>query len=186
MIKIKKSEFKKLYDTACTNWKSKFDDRFRTQVFSDNLEFEDGFLDEMQKACDSKQLAVFNVIFKPFIKEDLFSSTKTYTEVCKKLKVKELKLKDFIEFGEDARKMLAFHKIKNLERLFNGDWKADLKNPNQNKYYPYFTVNSSGGFVFYGCYYGDSAFAGHAGLFKDSRTAEFVGKTFPDIYQDLV
>lgn len=186
MVKIEKTEFKKLYDKACDSWKKKFDEKFKTQVFSQDLEFEETFLEEMEKACDPNQLGIFRTIFKKFLKEDLFTKIKTYSGVCKELGIKELTLKDFKVFGEDASKMLAFHKIKNLERLFNGDWKANLKDSNQNKYYPYFTINSSGGLVFGGsdCY--ASGFGGGAGLYKNAKTADFIGKNFTDVYEDLI
>lgn len=185
MITIKKSTFKELYDLACEGWKKKFDEKFKSNVFSEDLSFEENFIIEMQNACNAEQLPVFLKIFKKFLPEDLFSKIKSYTDVCKALGIKELTEKDFKSFGEDARKLLAFHKIKNIERALNGDWKADLKDPNQSKYCPYFRVDS-GGLVFYVSGHTDSYFYGSAGLYKDSKTAEFVGRTFASIYQDLV
>jgi len=188
-IKIKKSEFQKLYKVACDGWKTKFNEKFKHQLFDDELEFEESFIEEMEKACDSsrpEQLKTLKSIFKAYIKENIFSQIRNYSDVCKALKIKELTISDFKAFGEEAKKMLAFHKIKNIEKLFNETWKPNFIDGSQYKYYPYFTANKNGGLGFgdCSCYY--SGFCGRVGLFKDSKTATFVGKTFTDIYQDLI
>ncbi len=187
MITIKKSEFQKLYNLACSSWKTKFDEKFKNQLFSEELELEEVFLEEMEKACNTDQLKVFKTIFKEYQKEDLFS-IKTYKEVCKKLKIKELTEKDFKQFGEDSKKMLAFHKIKNLERVFNEKWVANWSNTSQYRYYPYFYYKNGslvdGSVV--GCCSDPDRFYGGVAFYKDSKTAVFVGEHFKDIYLDLI
>lgn len=186
MIKIKKSSFSKLYHSACDSWKSKFDEKFKKQLLSEELEFEESFLDEMERACNNNQLKIFKSIFKEYQKDDSFS-IKTYKEVCKELKIKELTLKDFKQFGKDASKMLSFHKIKNLERLFNGNWKADWNNSSQYKYYPYFTKSSGSGWsvgsVASYCVYW---FGGSVGFYLDEKTALHIGNNFKDIYISFI
>jgi hypothetical protein len=118
MVEIKKSEFKKLYDVACESWKAKFDEKFKSQMFSDNLEIEESFISEMRKACTKEQLHIFNKIFKDSTADIL--SVKTYSEVCKHLKEKEYTLEDFKMFDfKDATRLLAELKIQQLERFFN-------------------------------------------------------------------
>ena len=184
MIKISKKSFNSLYILACKNWQDKFNEKFKYQLFSEELEFEESFLDEMERACDPKQLETFKRIFKDYIKEDLFS-IKTYSEVCKKLGIKELTEEDFKQFG-NPKQMLAFHKIKNIEKLFNGTWKPDFSCSTQYKYYPYFEKVSSGWQSYSTPYDSTADFHGGSGLYKDSKTAEFVGKTFQEIYIDLI
>lgn len=186
MIKIKKSVFNELFLLSRPTWKTKFTEKFKNQIFSDELEFEESFLDEMERACDPnqpKQLETFKRIFKDYIKEDLFS-IKTYSEVCKKLGIKELTEKDFKQFDNPVQ-MLAFHKIKNIEKLFNGNWEPDFSCSSQYKYYPYFEKVSSV-WQCYSSYCYFTLFFGFSGLYKDSKTAEFVGKTFQEIYIDLI
>jgi hypothetical protein len=185
MVKIKKSEFKKLYDVACESWKAKFDEKFKSQMFSNNLEIEESFISEMRKACTKDQLPIFNKIFKDN-KVDVLS-VKTYSEVCKHLKEKEYTLEDFKMFdSKDATRLLAKLKIQQLEKFFNQGWTPNWKNQSEYKYYPYFSINSSGGLVFLSYGYFDSGFAGRAGFFKSSEIATHVGKNFIDIYNDLM
>jgi hypothetical protein len=142
-IIIKKKEFEKLYKMACNSWKPKLDDKLKPFIFSDSIEFEDTFVSEMEQACTKEQKPVFEKIFSKFlnINEDLFK-IKNYSELCKKTKIKELTILDFKFLPkEEQEKALAYHQIKNIERLYNGNWVKDFKNSNQYKYYPYFKDN---------------------------------------------
>lgn len=172
MIKIKKSEFSELYNKACPNWKIKFNDKFKNSLFSEELEFEEGFLTEMELACDADQLKIFQKIFKKYIKEDLLSKIKTYSDVCK-------------ELGEKEEKS-PYNKLKQIERLFGRNWKKDWSNKSQYKHYPYFSITASGGLVFYDTYFHCVDFGDEVAFFPDSKTAEFVGKTFIKIYEELM
>ena len=101
---------------------------------------------------------------------DLFKKIKTYSDVCVELGVEE----------SDC----PYQKIKHIEKLFNGDWKKDWSNVSQKKWYPYFEYKYSG-LVFGGCRYGYIHFGGGVGFYKDEETAQFVGKTFVNIYQEI-
>lgn len=183
MIQIKKTNFKPLYDLACFGWKTKFDEFLKKYIFSDIVEFEESFIEEIRSACDPKQLKVFNSIFKDYIGEDLFEVT-TYKEVCKRLKEKELTIKDFSHLPEYMRiKALAQAQIQQLAKLFNGNWAIDWSNRNQYKYYPYFEYKVSGGWVCDDCSFRYCHSFGEVAFYKDSKTAEFVGKTFIEIYK---
>jgi len=70
---VKKSDFKKLYDLACYDWKTKFDELLKPFMFSDTIEFDNPLIRIMQRACTAEQLKVFKEIFKeidknPFVK----------------------------------------------------------------------------------------------------------------------
>jgi len=114
---------------------------------------------------------------------DLFS-IKTYKEVCKVLGEQEYTENDF-ENTYDCEKLLAFAQLKQIERLYNGNWVKDWSNKNQYKYYPYFTLNSSGGLVFGYSSYSYSRWYGQVGFFKDQKTSDYIGKTFISIYEKL-
>lgn len=184
-MKIKKTEFQKLYNIACPTWKSKFDEKFKNQLFSTTLEFEDSFIKEMYKACENEQKLVFEKIFQ-YKKDDLFS-IKTYTEVCKKLKIKELTEKDFSFLPkEQIKKQLSLHKIQNISKLYNGDWEPNWNDINQYKYYPYFEYKQVGGFGFYSSHVYYSSSPGSVTYFKDKQTSDYVGKILIDIYNEFL
>lgn len=170
-IKIKKEEFKELYNLACDPWKTKFNEKFKDLLFDNELEFEEEFISEMKSACTSEQLPVFLKIFKSYLPENLFDKIKTYQDVCDAI-------------GEDNQKS-PYDKIKQIEKLFNETWKKNWKNKSQKKWYPYYTINDSGRLVFDSLHCRYVSFVGEVAFFKDQETANFVGKQFIDIYQEL-
>ncbi len=111
-----------------------------------------------------------DIINKP---ADLFKIITNYSDVCDELGIKEKFAKDF-----DTKKEYRFHQIQNIAKLFNGD-------STKNYYYPYFNRTGSG-LVLHGCNSSVSAFfSGRVALYKDYKTAEFIGNKFIDIYTDL-
>jgi len=143
--------------------------------------------EELKKQAErlQKNLDTLKVLIDKEDSLDLFSIT-TYGEVCKALKEKSYSLKDF-EWAdeEDAEKLLAFAQLKQIERLYNENWIKDWSNKNQYKYYPYFTLNGSGGLVFYFSSSYHYTCSGQVGFFKDQKTSDYVGKTFISIYEKL-
>lgn len=117
--------------------------------------------------------------------DDLFNIT-TYKEVCKKLKEKELTLKDYTFLPENRRKKaLAQGKIQQLEALFNGTWKVKFDG-NQKNWFPCFTIYDVGsGWVFHHSGYDCGYYSAQVGFFKDKETSDFIGNNFKDIYRDL-
>ncbi len=153
-IKIKKKEFQKLFNIACATWKPKLEEKLKPFIFEDEITFEESFFNDMRGACTEDQLKIFNVIFK----------------VCKQLKEKE--------------ESCPYRKLKQIERFFNGSWKANKFNTSQRKYYPYF-IASCGGLDFHVYDSVHVYFSGQVAYFKDDKTATFVGKTFIKIYEEL-
>lgn len=117
--------------------------------------------------------------------ESLIGSITTYKQVCEALAIEELTLSDFgfLE-SEDRKKSLAFHKLQQIAKLFNRDWRPDWKNTSQYKYYPYFNL-ASGGLGFSASSYGSSDCFSSVVYFKDKETSDYVGKTFLSIYKDF-
>ncbi len=171
-IKIKKLEFKKLYDLACQDWKPKLDEKLKEFIFDENIEFEESFVKSMKQACTEDQLKVFKTIFKDYLKKefDIFEYD-TYSKVCKALKEKE--------------QTIPYLRIKQIEKLFNRGWKPNWKDTNEYKYYPYFTVGSGGGLVCNFCYCRFNVYSGEVAFYKDKETAIFVGKTFINEYKSF-
>lgn len=116
----------------------------------------------------------------------LFDKVRNYSDVCYYLNVKELTIESFNFLSEEeAIKQLAFHQIKNIEKLFNDGWTVSIEDNNQYKYFPYFTLLSCG-LVFSDSGHGSSFWAGSVGVYKDSKTSDFIGKTFIDIYKNII
>jgi len=187
MITIHKKDFKELYDIACKDWQSKFNEILKTKVFSDTLEFKEDFVLEMKDACTKEQRPVFDKIFKSHLKTDIIDRIKSYKDVCFELGVKELTVSDFSFLPEEQRvSALAYHKIQNITKVFNQGWVPDWNNRNQPKYYPYFEKTNSG-WVLISCV-GLSCFslAGAGQHFKSSELALHCGNLFLDIYSDYL
>ena len=132
-------------------------------------------VEKLQKELDILKSQIDNTD-----KIDLFKIT-TYKQVCKALNEKEYKLSDF----NNDEKLLAFAQLKQIETLYCQNWIKDWKNTNQYKYYPYFTINSSGRLVFDLSLSCGNGFVGTVGFFPDEKTSTYVGKTFIDIYEKL-
>ncbi len=179
MITVKKKAFKELYGVACESWQKKFDNEFKSNVFSDEIYIEESFVQEMKSAlADEKQKRIFNKLFKDLIDDNVLG-VKTYKDVCKKLGEKEVTLKDF-----PNKRILAYTKIDQIQRFFNGKWKPDFSNSSQNKYYPYFKMDS-GGLVLSDVINDFWTCDGLVAYYKSSEIAEHVGNNFNTIYSDL-
>lgn len=180
--KIKRKDLKVIYGKVCQNWQKTIAE---ITMFEEGAEIEvdNDLILKAHSEADVEQKKLIKKYFK-IVSDDKFSVT-TYKEVCKRLGIKELTIKDFKQFEGDALKMLSFHQIKNLERFFNGNWVADWKNQNQYKYYPYFTLSSSGGLVFTDSCCVSFRFYGDVGYYLDSKTSDHIGKNFIDIYNNL-
>ena len=127
-------------------------------------------IEELEGYFKEEMIKIKELIVKEKPK-DLFSIT-TYEEVIKELK----------EFAEIS----PYKKIKQIEKLFNGDWKKDLLNNKQEKWYPYFTINSyTGFFMFHGSHYHMGTSYSVVAFYKDKKTSDHVGKNFFNIYKEL-
>jgi len=102
------------------------------------------------------------------VKLDLFSIT-TYDEVCIALK--------------EDKEVCPYKQIKQIEKLFNGDWKVNLKDNTQKRYYPYFGITPRGLVFTYSIW--SDYFFGRVGLYKDEKTSDHIGKYFINIYENL-
>src|SRR5690606_31458212 len=163
--------------------------KFKEQVFSDSLEFEESFIDQMYSACTKEQRPVFESIFKNYIDNKVsYKNITTYEQVCEKLNIKVLTLEDFLAVSNNnikqAARSLAFHQITNIEKLFNGDWIVDWNNSNQPKYYPYFEYKG-GRLVFVEVHCHFCRFFGEVAFYKSAEVARHVGNHFIDIYDKL-
>lgn len=112
---------------------------------------------------------------------------KDYADVHIALERELLREDDFRFLPEDQiKKMLAFHKIKNIEKLLNGNWKADFNDSSQRKWYPYFEKVSGEAWRLHCCDFRYFSSDGQVAFYETEEKARFVGTKFLDIYIDLI
>lgn len=124
------------------------------------------------------------IIAKP---TNFIDEIKTYKDVCNELGEEEITKDDFSEdFDEETiEKLINFAKLKQIEKLFNQEWKPNWKDLNEYKYYPYYECKT-GGLVF-GRSFGYFAGAcGDCAVFKTREISNYIGNTFIDIYKKLI
>lgn len=110
---------------------------------------------------------------------------KDYSDICDELAEKPLVIEDFAFLPEYQRKKaLASAKLNQIAKLLNGKWQPNWTDTSENKWYPYFEFTGRG-LVFHCSYFHDLSFDGLV-VFKDEQTATFVGKTFIQLYEDLM
>lgn len=81
---------------------------------------------------------------------------------------------------------IANEKIKLIAEVLNEGWEAEPFNTSQYKYYPWFEVEN-GAFVYIDSdVWCGGTFVGSRLCYKNSELAEYVGKTFIDIYTKLL
>jgi len=117
---------------------------------------------------------------------------KTFEDACKYLRLDPKKvMPDFSCYPkEDHAAMIAHAKLVIIARAVNKIankgklWKPDWSNYNQLKYYPWFEMRGSSGFRFGGCaYWLSRSIVGSRLCFISREVAEYIGKTFEDLYK---
>lgn len=185
-VTIEKKKFKELYDIACDSWKTKFNKILQSFVFSDTLEFDEKFVQEMKSACTTDQKPVFDKLFKGVFKEFNYTKIKSYKDACYGLGIKELVEHDFKALPDDqVTKVFAYHKLQTIAKALNNGWVPDWDNGNQYKFYPWFEKRSCGwvfSFSFDLCSGSDALPA----CYFSREVSDYAGKTFIDIYKDLL
>lgn len=179
---IKRKNLQKIYGRVCEGWQKEITNLILFQS-GDNIEVSEELILRAFSQASNSQKVLIEKFFKIKDSSEAFDKIKDYKSFCKHFNIKELTIKDFEQFGDQAKRMFAFHKIKNFETYFNDGWKANWKDNNEQKWYPYYQ-GSSGLLVLVGsscdCYYLES----EAGFYKTKAISDFVGKTFINIYSD--
>lgn len=188
MITIKKTEFQKLYNIACEGWKKTFNDKLKDFIFTDTIDFEEKFIEEIEKACTKDQESTFREIFKKFLKEDTFSKVTNYTSLCKELGEEELELSDFKFLAKEYRiKALAGAKIQQMEKYFNKGWKPNYKDQNEQKWYIWW-VNDKNSWSVYSLGYHCCSCGAWAGVYQTQKIAKYISEVpdFKKIYIEFM
>lgn len=87
----------------------------------------------------------------------------------------------------DMLASVAHAKLSIIAKALNEGWKPDWKNGDQYKYTPFFIANTdNSGFSYYHYYYWSSCTSvGSRLCYKSSEIAEYAGKQFSSLYNDL-
>ena len=116
---------------------------------------------------------------------------KSFDEACIRLGIGN-ELPDVSAWPVSLQKHLtATYMLSKILEVNNGDWKPDLGDTNQCKYYPWFEIIKDGSSGFRLSYHGydcsrSSARLGVRLACKSSELARFMAKTFPELYKDLL
>jgi len=109
---------------------------------------------------------------------------KSYKDVCIQLGIEEVTLENYSSIPEKERsRALNSHKLDNITRRFNGR-KVTVK---ENRYMPYFIKEAAGwrfGVSF--CWYSSASYVVVGFYFKNEEDSDYCGKTFIDIYSELL
>jgi hypothetical protein len=116
----------------------------------------------------------------------------SFEAACSHLGISE-ELPDVSNAPEDIQKCTtAYYKLVLICRAINNGWKPDFTNWNQKKWFPWFRINDDGassgfGYSISAC---SPAYAasnlGSRLCFESEEKAEYVGKTFIDLYNDYL
>jgi len=113
-----------------------------------------------------------------------FDDIKTFEDACT-----ELGINPGLVFNNlDSPDEIAFKKLKVIAKAINQGWAPDWSDTNQNKYYPFFKVLSSGfGFSTSG-YYCTITFADVSSrlCFESSEKSDYAATQFIDLYKQFL
>lgn len=112
---------------------------------------------------------------------------KTFEDACEALNINPASLQlDVLEAMEDGKALVAFKKLSIIRQALNEGWTPDWSNSNETKYYPWMKYVPGSGFSFHVFGYGGTAsVVGSRLCFKSRELAEYAGKQFRDLYNDL-
>lgn len=119
---------------------------------------------------------------------------KSYTDACNVLGIEPMNEQDMKEQGYRPDE-IARRKLETITEALNEGWKPDWNNTNEYKYYPYFYIEENA--KAQGTAGLASAFASNAAsatyahfgsrlCFHDSETARYAGRTFTELYEQIL
>ena len=185
---IKRSNLKVIYENVCEDWKNIIKEHLLWNS-NDIIEVEDDIILKGYNEADNDQKTLIQKYFKINLPNDLTQIIKTWDDVLKYAGENNIEyVVPYVNPKNKQQKSLnALAKIYLIAEIFNEDWYSDWNNKNESKYYPYFEYKNDdwcfsgvGGHHWYCCRSGSFAH------FKSNKIAEYVGKTFIDIYNDYI
>ena len=112
--------------------------------------------------------------------QPITEKVKTFEEACAVLGIDPLE----IHFPDDKPDEVAYKKLKVIAAALNEGWVPNWDNGSEEKWFPWFNMDSSSGFSFFGCDDWRSASGvGSRLCFKSSELATYAGKQFIKFYE---
>lgn len=120
--------------------------------------------------------------------QDITERIKTFEDACAELGMDSLLSLPYPspEGNKERIAINAFAQLRIITKALNEGWEPDEEDESQVKYYPYFKKDGSGFrfFCYYYSYLGPSV--GSYLCFKTSELAEYAGKQFTDLYNQML
>lgn len=131
---INRENLKKIYDIACSGWKTKIENYAKRNPFQDEIELTQSEINEMFNASDDNQKAVLNKMFKRPL--SIMDRVKSFKDACEVLGIKI----DSVFSSTDDKSDIAFKKLKIIIKALNEGWYPNWENESEYKYYNYFRM----------------------------------------------
>lgn len=130
MRKLKREDFKKIYEVACGDWKPKLLDWYGTKfAVEEEIEVKDSEYKTMRSACTKEQHKVFDSIFG-----EEAGLPKTVEEAIKLLGEKDEEVKLLRRMGGLPAHIIAEQELVVITKALNDGWVADFNDHDQIKY----------------------------------------------------
>lgn len=126
--------------------------------------------------------------------EEITDRVKSYTDACNVLGIEPMNEQDMKARGYRPDE-IARRKLGTITEALNEGWKPDWNNTDEYKYYPYFYIKENAkaqgtaGLAFaYTSYSASNTAAGIGSrlCFHDSETARYAGRTFTELYEQIL
>lgn len=135
------------------------------------------------KASSELKVILDETFGKNNLKSNVTERVKSVQDACYELRI------SYVDFITSLRGLspdtYAYECLKMITKALNGEWKVDYLDKTQQRWFPRFTLSSSGFAFLAASYIYSYPSAGGASrlLFKNKETAEYAGKKFIDLYR---
>lgn len=168
---ITKENLKKIYDVACSTWKTKLTQYAIRNPFGNEVELTSDEVNEMFDASDEKQTKILNKFLKRY--NGVMDIVTSYETACDSLGVKPNK------------NVTPYEKLTTIIKALNQGWYPNFDNADERKYFNYYQ-KKNGVFSFFAVdYYHSNMFVPSALYFKDEKTARYANDKFFEEYKEL-
>ena len=156
--------------------------------------------EKVMDMVEEDSVSVFNFRIEEREYEDITNRVKSYADACKVLGIEPM--------DEDSMKAQGFRpdeiarrQLETITEALNEGWKPNWADTDEYKFYPWFyievnevqtegaVIGASAGLSYAGTNYAASNTAAHLGsrlCFHDSDTARYAGRTFTDLYEQIL
>ena len=150
---------------------------------------------------EEDSVSIFNFRVEEREYEDITNRVKSYADACKVLGIEPMD-EDSMKAHGLRKDEIARRKLETITEALNEGWKPNWADTNEYKYYPWFYIevdekqtkdgNTAGANAGLSCAHtanAASATLTHFGsrlCFHDSDTARYAGRTFTDLYEQIL